>query len=259
MNQYHSIQAFFKTYAWQFTRTSDKTEPFKLKIQHTERVCNNAQSLCNALDWKSADTFMALTAALLHDIGRFEQFKVYQTFSDSKSENHAALGVKVIQQNNILSELTPSCSQQIIQAVAHHNALHIPKDLDQNTKKLAKLIRDADKIDIFKVMADLYVDKIPDKTSFITHYLRDDKKLNAKRTQEVLAQQLVDLKHVKTLNDMKLFQISWIFDLNYSISLGIIRERGHVAQILSSLPPSKEKDQIQHLILDILNSKNKYN
>ena len=49
--------------------------------------------------------YMAETAALLHDIGRFEQFHRYKTFSDARSEDHAALGVDAIKEEGLLQSI----------------------------------------------------------------------------------------------------------------------------------------------------------
>ena len=51
---------------------------------------------------------LAEIMALFHDIGRFEQYKQYRTFSDYRSEDHAALGVKVIKANRILNGFEPA-------------------------------------------------------------------------------------------------------------------------------------------------------
>ena len=42
---------------------------------------------------------IAEAVALLHDVGRFEQYKRYGTFNDRKSVNHAALGVEIMKKN----------------------------------------------------------------------------------------------------------------------------------------------------------------
>ena len=69
-------------------------------------------------------------AALLHDIGRFEQYRRYRTFADSRSENHASLGVKIIKQENLLQGCTAVAADTIIRTVGCHNRLDIPSQGD---------------------------------------------------------------------------------------------------------------------------------
>ena len=49
--------------------------------------------------------YTARAAALLHDAGRFQQYAEYKTFSDALSEDHAELGVKVIQNSGLLDNV----------------------------------------------------------------------------------------------------------------------------------------------------------
>ena len=62
-----------------------------LKEEHTYRVCENVKTLGQALGLNDNDLRIGETAALFHDLGRFEQFRKYRSFDDRGSENHAAL------------------------------------------------------------------------------------------------------------------------------------------------------------------------
>ena len=83
----------FEQYVKQFASPDPNIQAaLDLKQAHTRRVCEAIVDI-------GEDLLMAEATALLHDIGRFEQFRRYKTFSDARSENHALLGVKVIQEN----------------------------------------------------------------------------------------------------------------------------------------------------------------
>ena len=77
-------------------------ENMDLKAEHTRRVCEAILDVGRSLRLSAEDLCLAETSALLHDIGRFEQYRCYRTFADYKSEDHAALGVKVIQTERAL-------------------------------------------------------------------------------------------------------------------------------------------------------------
>jgi hypothetical protein len=43
--------------------------------------------------------------ALLHDVGRFPQYRRWRTFRDSESDNHARLSLEVIRHEAVLEHL----------------------------------------------------------------------------------------------------------------------------------------------------------
>lgn len=252
--EYQEISDFFMDYTGAFATRGKDPEPFQLKIVHTDRVCENAEILSKKKWGREAIVYMVLAAARLHDIGRFIQYETYNTFSDAKSENHALLGVKVINKEQILNRIEEKERKLILQSVAFHNAYCLPRGLSEESAGLVKLIRDADKIDIFRVMAELYLGESSSETSFITHFLPDDGKVRASLIQDILDKRLIDMRHVKTLNDMKLLQISWLFDLNYPASMALVRERGNIYDILSTMPECREVEQVRKTVEKIFES-----
>ena len=47
---------------------------------------------------------------------------------------------------------------------------------------------------------------------------------------------MVRLSTVKTLNDYKIMQLSWIYDLNFTTSFSILSELDCIQQLASTLP-----------------------
>lgn len=125
----------------------------KLKIIHTQRVTEVMEQLTAALSLSESDRELAYLCAVYHDIGRFEQLKRYHTFLDYKSIDHAQLGCEILRQGEFLGELSDREREQVLTAIGNHNRLAIEDGLDEKTLLFAKLIRDADKCDIFRVFA----------------------------------------------------------------------------------------------------------
>ena len=140
----------FMDYAGRYDRTNSKIE---LKIVHTMEVDTVMKQLTDALRLSERMTYLAHLCAIFHDIGRFEQVKRYDTFLDHLSVNHADLACEVLQQENMLAELSEREQQMVLTAISNHNRLKIEDGLDEDTLLLCKLIRDADKSDIFRVFA----------------------------------------------------------------------------------------------------------
>lgn len=248
--QYQELQDFFKTYTRGFAEQANDPEPFQLKIAHTANVCENMAILAKSQKWTGERQYRALACALLHDIGRFHQYRKYETFSDAQSENHALLSVKVIKKQGLLKHLEKIERQQITTAVALHNVFALPPALHPEIRELTELLRDADKLDIFRVMVELYNGTVPGRTSFITHHLPDDGQISSKLITNIENRQLIDLRDVKTLNAMKLLQVSWIFDLNFPVSLELVRQRGYIESILSTMPQSPSLKNVSRAVAD---------
>ena len=73
-----------------------------LKIKHIERVANLSKKMAEELNLSEEDTQLAELIGLLHDIGRFEQIRLYHTFVDRKSVNHGELGAKILFEDGLI-------------------------------------------------------------------------------------------------------------------------------------------------------------
>lgn len=128
-------------------------EQIKLKVIHTWKVVQAADAIAQSLNLDPAQKRQVHLAALFHDIGRFEQVRQYHTFFDAQSIDHAALGAQILEQEHFLDQLDDRTRAQIIEAVRVHNRLNIPDDHQGFQRILDQIVRDADKVDIFRVGA----------------------------------------------------------------------------------------------------------
>ena len=53
-------------------------------------------------------------------------------------------------------------------------------------------------------------------------------------------EQMVQMSTLKTLNDFKLLQLAWIYDLNFACSLRILESRQYIDGIAATLPRTGE-------------------
>ena len=74
---YPLAQQEFESYLNGYDRENDR---IKLKIIHTYGVVKQAEELAGRMHLSAEDTDLARLIALLHDIGRFEQLKRYDSF-----------------------------------------------------------------------------------------------------------------------------------------------------------------------------------
>lgn len=125
-------------------------ENIKRKEQHSLRVMKICEKIAKELKLTEEKIRLAVLIGLLHDIGRFEQYTIYETFSDKLSVDHADLGEKILDNNNFIRDfIIDDKYDKIIKcAIRNHNKYEIQKEIDEQELLYAKIIRDADKIDI---------------------------------------------------------------------------------------------------------------
>ena len=213
----------------------------KLKEEHSRRVCDETEYLAEKLKLTEPQRLLALAVALFHDIGRFEQFAKFRTYKDAVSINHASFGIEVLRKEKILDETSEKERYVIEKAIELHNVKQLPSGLDGDELLLSQLIRDADKLDIFYVIELFYKQYEQDPENFALELELPDKPTCSKEViNKVLTGHRIDYRELTSLNDMKLCQLSWIYDVNFPATLERIENRRFLEMIISSLPQTDD-------------------
>ena len=233
-------QRFFDYVDRFYVNNEADNQPIRLKRDHTRRVCRNARMLANKLKLSEKDTLLAEVMALFHDVGRFKQYRIYHTFKDVDSENHAALSVAEINANDFLAGLSKADRRIVLTAVEFHNALDIPDGLSERERFFLKLLRDADKLDIWKVFGEYYENEARSASDSVSLGLPDSDQYSAGALAAVRERKIVRMQEMKTLNDFKLLQISWVYDLNFVPTVEAMLEKGYINRLYAFLPHTKE-------------------
>lgn len=255
-NDFIKIKDFFTLYTAQFHSDDPYFQQnIDLKRNHSYRVWENTADLAQHLQCSGQEQILIETAGLLHDIGRFKQFEVYGTFSDKKSVNHAQLSVEVIRENNLLEDLDSAEQESIITAVFNHNKKEIPDDLSKRDRLFVKILRDSDKLDIWKIVTDYYCQTEGTTNNTLQLDLPDEPEINPHNIEDLLQERMVDLQNLKTLNDFKLLQIGWIYDLNFHRSYEILKEKNYLESIFDTLPETPQIKKIRNKVREYLEIK----
>ena len=220
-------------------------QTIRLKQDHTERVCKEIRMIGQALNLVPQDMLLAETAALFHDVGRFEQYATYGTFKDAVSENHAKLGLKELAKHQVLSICSDMERLLITKAIGYHNVRTLPEHEDERCLFFARLLRDADKLDIWNVFIDYYEHQHEQANSTIVWDLPNNEACSPKIMNALRQKKMAETGDMATLTDFKLLQISWVFDLNFAPTFSAVRERRYVEKIADRLP---QTSQIQELV-----------
>lgn len=216
----------------------------RLKEEHTGRVCKNILAIGKSIGLDEDGLGLAETIGLFHDVGRFEQFRKYRTFSDGKSEDHAKLAVKVLNEQQILNCL-PETEIYIIQkAIGYHNVCWLPDNEEPQCLLFSKLIRDADKLDIFSLLVDYY-----EKPELYPHLKVGESSKTSGYSKSIISDILnnrnIMYTHIKTSDEMKLLRLSWVFDINFNFTLSEIESKGFVKSIIKALPYTEDIEKVE--------------
>ncbi|HOO83200.1 MAG TPA: HD domain-containing protein [Prolixibacteraceae bacterium] len=222
--------------------SSDKSiqQNYLLKREHINRVIGYSEVLTRSLELDPDLVMAAQLAALLHDIGRFEQYKLHQTFNDSISFDHAEKAVELISEKNWLIRLPDNVQQMIIKAIKYHNKISVPKIEDEQSTLLIQILRDADKIDILDIaIKEFSLPLLVQNQSFALD-LEKKPSFSKKVANAILAGKNADKKDLHTVNDFKLMLMSYVFDINFKASFALINKRQYLKQLFDTLPKSDD-------------------
>ena len=217
-----------------YTSAYDPTNPrIALKVDHTLRVADLCDRIARDV---GIDADLAWLCGLLHDMGRFEQVRRYDTFNDAISVPHAALGVEVLFHAQAGTEplirsfvADPRYDQTLRAAIAHHSDYRLPAELDEPTRALCDLLRDADKIDIVKVNCICPIEDI--------YGVSEDEMRRSRLSQEVVR---IFYEHRTVPRgvrnhpaDVLVGHICFSWELVYPMSRIILMRQGHLGQMLA--------------------------
>ena len=328
----------------EYTDRYDSTNPkIKLKIDHTYRVADLCEQIAQSLELSAAEVDLAWLSGMLHDVGRFEQLRRYNTFSDAQSIDHARFAVELLYDEGLITDYVPEISttelvadartwrsmgdgsdsagkrgaaekiggtsaliksdalegisgegvstrsatpggasgegilskldtteqvngghgfhtalsedmplSDILQtlriAIGEHSAYRIQEGLDERTQMFCHILRDADKVDIFRVICDTPMEEV---YGFQTKDI-----LRSAITPEVMQ---AFYEHHAVLRKLKKCPADYIvahgsltFELVYPESLRIAKEQGYLKQMMSFQSENPDTaEAFEHLRKDL--------
>lgn len=270
----------------EYTDHYDSSDPkIKLKIDHTYRVAQLCERIAHSLGLSEEDIDLAWLSGMLHDIGRFEQLRRYNTFSDAQSIDHAMFAVELLYDEGLITDYVTGlagswrvagtvmqgkesdlsnkieekdfsekmteyrqdigktdkeCERDscelfkkeldiLREAIGNHSAYRIKKGLDERTQMFCHILRDADKIDIFRVICDTPMEEV--------YGFRTEDILQSGITPEVkqafLERHAVLRSLKKQPADYIVAHGALVFELVYPESIRIAGEQGYLEKMMA--------------------------
>lgn len=213
----------------------------ELKRLHTFKVREAALAVAEAEGFSGDEKICASYAALAHDFGRFEQFRRYRTFYDGGSVNHAELGVSIMRRLGVPSGIPEDFREMIYRIVLRHNQRKLEAIDDPFERRLSMLIRDADKIDILRVLSAEY--RYCRDNRKAAYELKNEPVISPEVRKYVESGSAVPYSELRTVPDFVINVVGWINDLNFSGSRRLFREGDFIAdarEILREVPGGTE-------------------
>ena len=220
----------------------------KLKIEHIKRVAVNIKNIALEQGLDSEQIKLAEIIGLLHDIGRFEQVRLYDTFSDKISVNHGEYGVKVLFKDGLINKfkLSEKDKEIVKLAILNHNRDKIQEGLDDEQLLYAKMIRDADKLDIYYTMCkydfkdtfwypDFDCEEISD---LIMNEFKNDKKVN--------------YADIKNNADVIVIFYAYVYDLYFETTKNILKEKNYLEKFTEKVCKNFKSEKIHTQVKEIL-------
>lgn len=208
----------------------------RLKELHTAKVLEAMELLTAGESMSPAESRLACAIALLHDVGRFPQYRRWRTFRDSESDNHARLGIEVIRAERLLEPLPAAERLLIEEAVRFHNLLQLPPRLRSCDPRFARLIRDADKLDIWRVFVEYFQQPEQERASAAGLGFPDLPEVTPACVESLASGRIVRLSDCRFLNDFRLLQLSWVYDLNFTTSYRLLAQRNYLPVLAAGIP-----------------------
>ena len=238
MNLQHAKKEF-ERYLDGYDRNDDKVH---LKIVHTYGVTEYSRQIAERLKLSKEDRKLAQLIGLLHDIGRFEQLKRFDSF-EPDTMDHASFGVRILfPEGKIRDFIETDEWDDIIQtAIAKHSDFRLDGIADNRTLMHARIIRDADKLDNCRVKLEDTIETIlgvsareVGMTSVSPEVMEQ-----FRRKESILS----SIRRTKM--DYWLSYLAYFFDINYKVSWDIIREHDYVTRLIGRIPYSDPQDRLQ--------------
>lgn len=216
----------FKDFLEEYKDKSDLG--FELKIVHTYHVAENAKKIAQELNLGKEDIELAELIGILHDIGRFEELKITKELNSVKFD-HAGHGSKMLFEKGMIRKFIEDNQYDNIikRAIENHSKLEIEKDLDERTLLHSKIIRDADKIDNYRVKKDEKVEAIFPKRVNKKEDM-EESKMSDKVYNTILDKKCVYIHDRVTPLDFWVCILAFTFDLNFDVSYKIVKENDYI-------------------------------
>lgn len=227
----------------------------KLKMEHILHVAENSKMIAQYLKLDEEKIKLAELIGIFHDIGRFEQARVYDTFSDKDSGvDHAAYSLKVLYDDGLISKFinTNEYDEIIKVSVYNHNKAKIAENVEGEALLFSKIIRDADKLDIYRVI---------NEDAMIDIFWYKDfngQEIHEEIFKHFIENKFINYKEIQNNADQILAFYNYIYDFNFPYCLKIIKDNKYLENFYNRVVETFNSESVAKKTKQVLEMCNKF-
>lgn len=205
-----------------------ENKKIKRKLGHSYRVMENAGKIAESLNLCNEEIEIARLIGLLHDIGHFETIQINDILKENKKIDHGDLGVEILKKDNYIRKYIEEDKYDniILKAIKNHNKLYIEEGLTKQELLFSKIVRDADKLDIFYEGVEMFWTNKEEIEE------ANKSKISDKAIETFNKNNLMDRKNIITEADKVLNFIGFMFDINFKYDFEILKKENYINKIL---------------------------
>ena len=217
-----------------------------LKYVHTGKVAENCECIAKSLGLSEEDCELAWEIGMLHDIGRFEQLRRFDTFNDSISIDHARFGADLLFLEGLMDKFDEERLHDdlIEKAIRYHRLYRIPEGVTERELMFCQIIRDADKVDIYRANYETGV--------HVVYRVTEEELLESAITPKVYEffceERAIPKDMKRTVADNLVGHIALSFELVYPKSRELADEQGFVWKLLETKFENPETIEIMNKV-----------
>jgi len=235
----------------------DYTAPFKAApynsypaiariILHTEKVVENILILADSLDLSDNEKHVAEIVARFHDIGRL--WLLLPENGEIKITDPAEASLEYLKASQTFGQLDEPTKDIVIQVIKNYNKPDLQKKEGEAILFYIKLLRDADKLDSWRTTAEFIMRKggMPNMVAELN--LSAKPIVAASISKTIIEGGITNKSDLVTFCDFYLFQMAWIFDLNFKKSFQLLNQKQYIRHLYDALPKNDSVIEIYRMI-----------
>ncbi|MDD2376739.1 MAG: HD domain-containing protein [Clostridia bacterium] len=205
-----------------FIKDYDKTNHMiDMKYKHAIDVANNALNIARSIGLDEEGRYLAYIVGILHDIGKFEQVKLYKTLDDTNTVDHVNYGCDILKNGLIRQFINENKYDEIIiKTIQNHNKFCIDSSFSDDEKLYCSILRDSDKLDVFKRLSE---------GQFEDNYnVTKDMIISPEISLQINKKHPIEFSLGNNNLDKVLLRLSMIYDINYAYTLKTIKQNDYL-------------------------------
>lgn len=248
-----SHESWFAGYAErQYALCAGDAGPMRLKERHTRAVLEYARRMARAEGFAPHIVRACLLAALYHDVARFAQYLRYGTFRDRDSRNHGLWGAAILKREGRLAQEEGTVRRLVLTAVALHNRYALPVSLPDDMACVARTVRDADKLDILRVMDEHLSGPRPYCPTVVLSLPDVEDRVSEKVLEDALRGRVAAYADLRSVNDFRVLLGTWLDGMHFACSRRLFAESPHAQRLLEGLPQQGPYAAVRACLLERL-------